>query len=106
MKKITIGDTSKLERDSDKVYTVRREDSMEVGEKVAVRFKGEFDVTDYRPYLCVDAEYRDPWDKQKHRRNFCLKRLAVVAVAAAVNAAILAPVFAQWGRAFSWMYRQ
>lgn len=74
MKKITIGDSGWVQRDEDEVFTVRREDALEVGEVVAVRFKDEFQLSPYRDYRCIEAEYRDDWDRQTHRRNFRLRK--------------------------------
>lgn len=63
VKKLTIGDNSGTQR-SGRKFTVRRRSLAEIdeGEKVLVRFKGEFLATDYRPYVLECKEYRDDYD--------------------------------------------
>ena len=74
MKKLTVGDNSGLEREGDECHVVRTSVAdIEVGERVAIRFKDDFSMTPYRVYELVEKHFRDEWDEKRGRyaATFC-----------------------------------
>ena len=66
MKKLTVGDMSGCNRSGDRCTVVRTSIAdIAEHELVMIRFKGEFDVTPYRPYRLMRKFFRDKWDEQR-----------------------------------------
>lgn len=68
MKKLTVGDNSGTARWGYK-FAARRASIAEIeeGEKVLVRFKDDFRVTDYKCYRLDEKYFRDDFDRMCKR---------------------------------------
>ena len=68
MKKLTVGDNSGTQRFGQCCTVVRTSlAEIEVGEKVLIRFKDEFEVTKYRCYKLASKKFKDEYDKSRGR---------------------------------------
>ena len=68
MKKLTVGDNSGTARCGNRCAVTRTSlAEIEEGEKVLIRFKDEFKVTDYRCYRLAEKYFRDLYDKMRGR---------------------------------------
>lgn len=68
MKKLTVGDNSGTQRFGQCCTVVRTSlAEIDVGEKVLIRFKDEFNVTGWRCYRLASKDFRDEYDKSRGR---------------------------------------
>lgn len=89
MKKLTVGDNSGLEREHDECHVIRTSVAdIEVGERVAIRFKDDFSMTPYRTYELVEKHFRDEWDEKRGRYAATFRRVKTDAGAAILGALV------------------
>ena len=89
MKKLTVGDNSGLEREGDECHVVRTSVAdIEVGERVAIRFKDDFSMTPYRVYELVEKHFRDEWDESRGRYAATFRRVKTDTGAALLGALV------------------